>query len=476
MLERASNSHPPKVNKWLRGLRAKVILFLIIASIPALFIVELGLLSFEYWEASTALEQGAAKRQAERIATSLAPLVHQYRAARDGADAERHVRQQLEIERLHLQDPTVKWLINEAYVLHELSAGPLRLSIRKPDGALWIAASTGQNNSQLIGARVWQAQVPIPDHVVPAADAFQLQLEVALAPPWRKIIRVLSFEWPVIFALLILLGTAISVFIQRIVLKRLDAIAAAAEGWSQERFAQPLVDHSADEIGVLTARLNVVAMALSQRMAERSQLAALEERQRLARDLHDSVKQHGFALELQLGAIAAGIHRLQQDVTMPSGTLVALQEAQTLSKQLRMELDVVLAELRVPNVANLSHAIKQRCTEFARRSGIAVDVRGQIQARIHDQHVDAVLKIFDESMANIWRHAQATQVIVELSEESDRVGIRVSDNGQGFDRSTAIAGMGLSNMELRAATLPGCVFQLDSTPNQGTRVEWSWIV
>jgi signal transduction histidine kinase len=475
MSESPAATELPIFKKWLRGLRAKLILFLIIASVPALFVVELGLLSFEYWEATSALEKGAAKREAERIAKVLSPVLLQYRAYPDNSDSEHHLRQQLEIERLHLQDPSVKWLINEAYVLHELSAGPLRLSIRKPDGSLWIAASTGKSNSQLIGARVWQAQVPI-DQENDHPEAYQLRLEVALAPPWRKIIRVLSFEWPVIFALLLLLGTAVSVFIQRVVLKRLDAIAIAAEGWSQERFSKPLIDHSADEIGVLTARLNMVATALSQRMAERSQLAALEERQRLARDLHDSVKQHGFALELQLGAIAAGIHRLQQDITMPSGTLIALQEAQTLSKQLRVELDVVLAQLRVPSVANLTTAIQQRGVEFARRSGIAVDVRGQIDARINDQHLDTVLKIFDEAMANVWRHAQATQVIVELSQEPERAGLRVIDNGQGFDRTIRSSGMGRSNMELRAATLPGCIFQLDSTPNQGTRVELSWIV
>jgi two-component system, NarL family, sensor histidine kinase LiaS len=298
---------------------------------------------------------------------------------------------------------------------------------------------------------------------------------------------------------LLLLGVAASLFIQRLVLRRLDRIAEAAEGWSQEKFTHPIQDRSLDEIGVLTRRLNVVAAALSERMRERARLAAMDERERLARDLHDSVKQQGFALELQLGAVAAGVNKLVgTERALPERTMIALEEAQTLSKQLRQSLDIVLAQLRAPNteldLIDLSAAIAQRAHEFERRSQIAVRVEGRITA-LTQTHYETVLKILDEALANIWRHAQASRVSIKLNQESQRAWISVQDNGQGFyvsedptrqnsgqasgqasgEASGQASGMGLSNMRARAATLPGSHFEIDSS-QAGTTLELSWTV
>ena len=88
---------------------------------------------------------------------------------------------------------------------------------------------------------------------------------------------------------------------------------------------------------------------------------------------------------------------------------------------------------------------------------------------------ESLLRIVDEALSNVLRHAGATALEVMLRREADRVRLSIADNGRGIASDSA-SGMGLSNMRARAELLPGGRFEIDARPGQGTRVAVSFVV
>ena len=467
-----------------RSLTAKLVLFLVAFSIPALLAVEVSVLSFEYAGVARALNGGALNREARSLAQQISVHLE---------DPPEEIRLRLNNARLMLQDPHSEWL-GEPFVLAELSAEPIRITLRRANGSLWVAASGAAVVAET-GAQRWTTEA-----MVPGAPEF-IRIELALSPPWRRMQSVFSFEWPVMVACLLLVGVGAGIFLHRVVLRRLDRIALAAEGWSRERFATQLKDESRDEIGALTRRLNHVASALRARMEERARLAVLEERERLAQDLHDSVKQHGFALELQLGALAAVLPKFlscSQLEFSSSPAFLALEEAQLLSVQIRRDLDVILGQLRLPDdsiaIVALDDALRGRSEDFSRRSGIPCSFQATCDkpSSLSATDLAGALRIVDEALANVWRHSGASQVNIALQGSAGAYQLEVIDNGRGFDLASALLkdSMGLKNLSGRARRLPSGRLnihtatasssdqfageKMPSNEHNGTKVELQW--
>ena len=462
-----------------RSLTAKLVLFLIAFSIPALLVVEVSVLSFEYAAVARALDAGALDREAQALAQGIAVHLE---------DPPEEIRLRLNNARLMLQDPHSTWL-GEPFVLTELSVEPIRITLRRANGSLWVAA-TGAAMVAERGAQRWKSEA-----VVPGAPEF-VRIELALSAPWRRMQSVFSFEWPVMVACLLLVGIGAGIFLHRVVLRRLDRIAVAAEGWSRERFATQLKDDSSDEIGALTRRLNHVASALRARMEERARLAVLEERERLAQDLHDSVKQHGFALELQLGALAAVLPKFlscSQSEFNGSPAFRALEESQLLSVQIRRDLDIILGQLRISETAvevvMLEEALSGRSDDFTRRSGIHCSFEAACDkpSSLSATDLAGALRIVDEALANVWRHSGATQVQIMLRGFAGSYQLEIIDNGSGFELAAALLkdSMGLKNLSDRARRLPSGRLNIHTaiasgeqiTRNEriGTKVELQWL-
>ena len=431
-----------------RSLTSKLVLFLIAFSIPALLAVEVSVLSFEYAAVVGALDGGALDREAKELAQQISVRLD---------DPPEEIRLRLNNARLMLQDPHSTW-IGEPYVLTELSVEPIRITLRRANGSLWVAAN-GDVMVAESGAHRWKSEA-----VVPGAPEF-VRIELALSPPWRRMQSVFSFEWPVMVACLLLVGVGAGIFLHRVVLRRLDRIAVAAEGWSRERFASQLKDDSSDEIGALTRRLNHVAGALRARMEERARLAVLEERERLAQDLHDSVKQHGFALELQLGALAAVLPKFLScsiNEFNNSSAFRALEESQLLSVQIRRDLDIILGQLRISDDSvegvMLDEALSGRIDDFTRRSGISCSFQARCDkpSNLSATDLAGALRIVDEALANVWRHSGATHARIVLNGFAGAYQLEIIDNGCGFELASALLkdSMGLKNLSDRARRLP----------------------
>ena len=122
--------------------------------------------------------------------------------------------------------------------------------------------------------------------------------------------------------------------------RRLQGLAVAADEWGRGNFSAHANDASEDELGQVARQLNRMAEQLQNLLSARQKLATLEERNRLARDLHDSVKQQIFAVSMQIGATKV---LLKRDA---SAAEARLNETEKLVHQAQQELTSLIRELR----------------------------------------------------------------------------------------------------------------------------------
>ena len=185
------------------------------------------------------------------------------------------------------------------------------------------------------------------------------------------------------------------------------------------------------------------------------QIARREERARLARDLHDAVKQQLFVIQT---AAATAQARLEQD---PAATQEALTHVRSAAREATTEMEALLDELQAAPMENtgLVEALKKQCEALALRTG--ADVRfepGTLPAQgMPPGAHEAIYRVAQEALANVARHARATRVTVSAHAYPGRFELRIADDGRGFDAMTGRRGMGISNMETRAAGVGGRV-------------------
>ena len=262
-----------------------------------------------------------------------------------------------------------------------------------------------------------------------------------------------------------LLGTLFGALTARGLTRRLHAVAQAADAWGQGDFSRLIPETGKDEIGQLARRLNQMAGDVQFLVQTRQELAALEERNRLARDLHDSVKQQLFATSMQLGAAR---ETLEQD---PATARAHLQEAEGLARQARDELTRLILALRPAALEGhgLAAALRAYVETWGRQSGIAAEVHIQGERALALPAEQALFRVVQEALANTARHSGAARVTVTLSFSQASTTLIVADDGCGFDLSAATPGVGLASMRERLAA-PGGRLRVESAPGAGTRV------
>jgi signal transduction histidine kinase len=469
----------------LRGLVFKLALFYVLLSLPTLVVVESAILIHEFHQFMSGVTAGSLDRAIERGAGELAAQWPHLRGV-DAAD-DTSLKNWLDAWVLRLQQPRGGLTPDESYVLMELADVPLAAAVLAPDAHV-LAQSSGDGH--------WTPQLPTPDEVARAAGpgaialtgrespyrirraiaplrdasgALQglLFIEMRLPLPWRHLLRESSFESPTVFGFLVVFGLASSIFLAGWVTRRLNRIARAATAWSRGDFSDRIDDRSRDELGGLSALLDRMAVDLKGLLRSRAQLATLAERQRLARDLHDTVKQKAFALNLQL----ATARRVLADT--PGAE--RLEQAQRLTQQIQQELAQILDEMRASD-AELPFAerVRTRATEWSHTSGMALGFDLADVPALAASVEDSLLRIVDEALSNVLRHSGADRVDIALRREAERVRLVIADNGRGTPDEPA-SGMGLRNIRERALALSGGRFELDAPTDRGTRVTVSFL-
>ncbi|MCB9134487.1 MAG: HAMP domain-containing protein [Anaerolineales bacterium] len=296
---------------------------------------------------------------------------------------------------------------------------------------------------------------------------------LTIAPPPS----ILSTIWPYFLGVLLLTGIVMLIgvtpfgalfgfIMSRPLTRRLKNLAAAADAWSEGRFDVRPKDRSGDEIGVLGVRLQHMAEQLQSLLQTRQELAVLEERNRLARDLHDTVKQQNFATLMQIRAAKNLVE------TDPATARQHLEEAEILVKASQQELGLLITELRPAALdgQGLPAALKAYLDSWSHHTHLpgTLTTRGERPLPLNLEQ--ALYRVAQESLANVARHSGARTVALHLSYEDTRICLEITDDGAGFDPANASSGFGLESMKQRMAEVGGRL-EVVSGKGEGTRVK-----
>jgi signal transduction histidine kinase len=228
----------------------------------------------------------------------------------------------------------------------------------------------------------------------------------------------------------------------------------------------------AAELAFLGAIGNQAAIAVenARLFAEAQEKASLEERSRIARDLHDSATQTVFSM----GMLAQAAQRQYERGSKQLGeTLDRLAE---LAQQAHAELRSLLFELR-PDEAieqGLEQGLARLVAAVQTRTGLAVELTGDIPETLPPEQAMALFRILQEALNNVVKHARASKATVHGAEEPEGFHLTVTDDGAGFDAAAAATepprGLGMRSMRERAAAA-GIGLTVTSSPGAGTTVE-----
>ena len=339
--------------------------------------------------------------------------------------------------------------------IQRVMASPGEVAGTTSDGKNFIVAAVPGQTKQVIGelVAVFSGQAPAQATAGPGA------LLVSFWNLWQPA--------GIYFLLLaMLLGTVTGVLISRNLVRRLNRITRAASAWSRGEFQVVVGDRSRDELGQLVSDLNSMAEQLKSLLSARQALAVVEERNRLARELHDSVKQHMFTCSL---LVRAARKLFPRD---PEGAQQHLVQAEELAEQVQQELSAAIQALRPAVLEDLGLAmvLQDYARDWSRRVGIAVDVRVQGERTTPLQIEEALFRVSQEALANVARHSRASEVKIQLTWNEEEVSLGICDNGRGFDIArTTGKGLGLTSMHERVEALHGRLSIASSV--EGTTVE-----
>jgi signal transduction histidine kinase len=387
-----------------------------------------------------------------------------------------------------------------------------RVSATRPDGNYLMAVPVRQSQGEGPLAAVIIVTVKAP----PAAMSswWPVLLGIVLATGFVLLLAVAPF------------GALFGFIMSRGLTRRLKALTLAADAWSEGDFSVQPQDRSKDEISYLGMRLRRMAEHVQALLQTQQELALLEERNRLARELHDTVKQETFATLMQ---VRAAKNLLDQD---PAAARQRLEEAEQLIKTSQQELGLIISELRPSALEGqgLAQALHGYLEGWSQHACIPADM--QVQADtvhpadtggqrppvhpadtggqrppVHPADTDGqgppvhpnerrlplvveqtLFRVAQEALSNVARHSRASAATICLSFDADQVTLCITDNGVGFDLqaagfdlqaagldpaaggdTTAGRGFGLQSMHDRMAAIQG-ILVVQAAPDGGTTV------
>ena len=246
---------------------------------------------------------------------------------------------------------------------------------------------------------------------------------------------------------------------------RFKRLSTTTEAWSAGDFSRFIDDSTGDEIARFAQGLNNMARQMQGLLRKRQDMAVSEERNRLARDLHDSAKQQALAASFHLGTALTLFDR-----DLP-GAKKHLVEADTLVDSVRKELTNLVLELRPQSMdgQGFSDVLREYAIEWSRHSGIELKDHIEPDAKASLETRETLFRIAQEALANIARHSSAHDADVCLESGTSTLTLTIEDDGRGFDLSAPHSGLGLYSMRERAEALGGS-FAVESAPGRGTKV------
>ncbi|MGG0719195.1 sensor histidine kinase [Robertmurraya massiliosenegalensis] len=236
-----------------------------------------------------------------------------------------------------------------------------------------------------------------------------------------------------------------------------------------------------DEIGLISEELNHLAGYIEeqkhslQRLADtKTSLAqsahaavVMEERQRLARDLHDVVSQQLFALSMMSSATLRLFENNRDKAK------AQLEEISKIAANAQGEMRALLLHLRPIQLSNdsLCDGVIKLIQDLKGKTNL--DFQASIDEIVHISKAteEHLFRIIQEALSNILRHAEASKITISLTEEENYISLYIADNGKGFDPTIdRVASYGLKTMRERCEEVGG-VFNIRSKENEGTYID-----
>lgn len=315
----------------------------------------------------------------------------------------------------------------------------------------------------------WMA-VPIfqKDHKQPVLGV--LILTIAPAPKYNtaqlaNMILLILLAGVIMLLAIAPLGTIFGFIFSLGLTNRLKRLTNAAEAWGEGNFAiMPPLDRSTDEIGQLSLKMREMAEKVSNLLQDQKALAQMKERNRLAQELHDTVRQQNFATLMQIRAAR------NQLVKQPEAAAQALVEAESLLKNTQNQLSLLIGELRPPELEGkgLDEALKGYLQNWSQRACIPADIQVTGSQQLPFETEKALFRVVQEALANISRHSRATAVKLTINYLPQETRLSVQDNGVGFDpKRKDKTGFGLESMRQRMTEIGGRL-EIESSAESGT--------
>jgi signal transduction histidine kinase len=228
-----------------------------------------------------------------------------------------------------------------------------------------------------------------------------------------------------------------------------------------------------DDVRILGLLADVAAIAIENaRLRQKAErVAIVEERQWLARELHDSVTQALYSVTLYAEAARLALAAGKQDVAAEN-----LRELQSMAREALFDIRLLIFELHPPILEGqgLAAALQIRLAAVETRAGLQAEMHVDGGRRLPLSIEEELYRIALEALNNVVKHAKAQHVTIHLRFDDQRVGLEISDDGLGYDpaRARGSGGVGLRGMEERAQRI-NAKLEILSAPGKGTtlRVE-----
>lgn len=314
------------------------------------------------------------------------------------------------------------------------------LNIRDENGNYWMAVPIYQK-----------------DHNLPVLGVLTLSIEplpVRNLTDWLTLLGLALLAGLIMLVALAPFGAVFGFILSRGLTRRLTNLSATAQAWGKGDFSvMPPPDRSNDEISALGHQMREMASKINNLMQDKQTLAQLKERNRIAQELHDTVKQQSFATLMQVRAA-----RNLLDSSDPSAAKKSLLEAETLIKASQQELGLMISELRPPALdgKGLIEALRGYVETWSSSACIPATYKAIGDRPLPFDFERTLYRIAQEGLSNVARHSRASAVIVNLVVEDNQVILIVEDNGTGFDfAEKQESGFGLVSMHDRLKEVGG---------------------
>lgn len=315
-------------------------------------------------------------------------------------------------------------------------------------------------------------------HPANLAHLGMVLVDVPLQTLQAGVVGDLTVDLAVSVAVALLVSGGVYLLVHRLIVRRLEDLRAPLASYAAGDFAVRLpADAPQDEIGLLAASFNTMAEDLARsahserRRQKLREQAAIEERDRIARELHDGLAQILGYVNTKAQAVRLLLAGGQSEAAQTQ--LGQLEEA---AAEVLSDIRQAILGLRLSARPDLDLAGKLRSfvDQFRRQSGLAVDLDlpdDTRRLRLTPATEIELLRIVQEALANIRKHAEARSAWLRLETDEAGLVLTIADDGNGFDplQPAGDDHYGLLTMRERAIAI-GAEFEIDAGPGRGTRV------